>query len=228
MTFSDLQKTIGVTFKDEALLKMAFVHRSYLNEVRGVTQSNERLEFLGDAVLELLTSDYLYQTYPDYPEGILTNIRSALVKTESLAAVAKKLDLGALLFLSRGEEATGGRDNVGLLADTLEAVIGALYLDQGFEAVEEFLNQSLFPKFATIKRHRLYKDAKSQLQEIVQGLGLATPEYQIVKEEGPDHDKQFTVSVLIGGQPSGRGSGHSKQVAQQAAARQALEKFPGQ
>ena len=217
------------TFRQPQLLITALTHRSALNEkISTAQESNERLEFLGDAVLELATTKYLFREFPDEPEGILTAYRSSLVKTTTLAELARELDLGERLFLSRGEEATGGRDNVGLLADTLEAVIGALYLDQGFEAVEEFLNQSLFPKFATIKRHRLYKDAKSQLQEIVQGLGLATPEYQIVKEEGPDHDKQFTVSVLIGGQPSGRGSGHSKQVAQQAAARQALEKFPGQ
>ncbi len=213
------------TFRTPALLTTALTHRSALNErVSQSKQSNERMEFLGDAVLELATTKFLYSSFPDEPEGVLTAYRSALVKTTTLAAVARELGLGTQLMMSKGEEATGGRENDGLLADTTEAVLGALYLDQGFEAAEAFLQTHLFPKFAQIKKERLYKDAKSMLQELVQGQGLPTPEYELVEEVGPDHDKEFTVRVLIGGKARGEGQGRSKQHAQQAAANQALSK----
>jgi ribonuclease III len=187
--------------------------------------SNERLEFLGDAVLELLTTRFLFDKLPSEPEGILTAYRSAFVKTTSLAELATRLGLGEQLLMSKGEEATGGRTNEGLLADTTEAVIGALYLDQDLEAVDKFLQQYLFPNFDKIKELKLYKDDKSQLQEIVQGQGAGTPQYQVTNESGPDHDKEFTVQVSINGQISGTGSGRSKQHAQQAAATAALEKI---
>jgi ribonuclease III len=213
------------SFQNQALLHNALTHRSALNEnISPSSDSNERLEFLGDAVLELATTEFLYDKFPKEPEGILTAYRSALVKTTTLAELAQELSLGDKLYMSKGEEATGGRDNIGLLADTMEAIIGALYLDQGFEAVKTFLNQYLFVKFADIKKQKLYRDAKSMLQEVVQAQGFDAPTYEVVQEVGPDHDKQFTVKVVVGKSEAGRGSGKSKQAAQQAAAAQALEK----
>lgn len=214
-------------FNDPELIKNALVHRSVLNE-RGLKSihSNERLEFLGDAVLELATTRFLYHKFPLENEGALTAYRSALVKTTSLAEVAEKLDLGSQLKMSRGEEASGGRSNPGLLADTMEAVIGAIYLDQGFEAVEKFLEEHLFVYLDTILAEGLYKDAKSELQESVQSRGLPTPTYEVVNEVGPDHDKVFTVSVMVDEKVVATGTGKSKQQAQQAAAEQALLKYP--
>lgn len=180
---------------------------------------------MGDAVLELVTTKYLYHLFPSEQEGVLTSYRSALVKTTTLAEVARDLGLGQKLFMSHGEEATGGRENEGLLADALEAVIGAIYLDQGLDVVEVFLDQHLFPKFEEIKQKRLYKDSKSLLQEEVQARGLTTPTYNVVKEVGPDHEKEFTVEVIIDGQVAGLGTGKSKQAAQQVAAAKALEKY---
>lgn len=215
-------------FKDENLLMTALSHRSSLNEKSSgtkATESNERLEFLGDAVLELATTRFLYEKFPSEPEGVLTSYRSALVKTTTLAELANDLDLGKKMYMSKGEEATGGRENEGLLADVTEAVIGALYLDQGFDAVEKFLQDYLFPKFEEIKKKRLYKDGKSFLQELVQAKGLPTPSYEVIKEVGPDHDKEFTVQVSVGSQIRGTGVGKSKQLAQQSAAEQALEMY---
>ncbi|MGD9129905.1 MAG: ribonuclease III [Candidatus Woesebacteria bacterium] len=216
-------------FKDKSLLITALTHRSALNEKEnsGTTarQSNERLEFLGDAVLELATTRFLFHKFPKEPEGVLTAFRSALVKTTTLAEMASDLKLGEKLFMSKGEEATGGRENESLLADAVEALIGAIYLDQGFEKVEVFLSKKLFPKFAEIKKNKLYKDAKSLLQEEVQAQGQPTPVYKVVKELGPDHDKEFTVDVVVGAKVYGSGIGKSKQLAQQQAARKALEKF---
>lgn len=213
-------------FKNQQLLTTALTHRSALNEdISTATESNERLEFLGDAVLELATTEFLYQRYPQEPEGVLTAYRSSLVKTETLAELAQELGLGEKLYLSRGEEATGGHTNTSLLANTTEAVIGALYQDQGYEAVKAFLQTHLFPKFKKIKERKLYKDAKSLLQEIVQGQGLAAPIYRVVKAQGPDHDKKFTVEVKINQQAAAAGSGRSKQSAQQQAAQKALEHF---
>lgn len=214
------------TFKNQQLLVKSLTHRSALNErVSSAKESNERLEFLGDAVLELITTNFLFQKCPKEPEGNLTAYRSALVKTTTLAKVAKKLDIGQEMYMSKGEEATGGRDNPSLLADTFEAVVGALYLDQGLAAVEEFLAEHLFTEFESIKAHRLYKDDKSQLQEIVQARGFDTPRYRVTHESGPDHDKQFTVEVLVDQVKRGEGTGHSKQQAQQAAAKEAVKYF---
>lgn len=215
-------------FQNAALLETALSHRSSLNEKKvkaGISESYERLEFLGDAVLELVTTEFLFEACPDEPEGTLTAYRSALVKTTTLANLAKKLQLGEKMYVSKGEEATGGRANEGILADVLEAVIGALYLDQGYEAVKTFLHAELFPQFEEIKAKKLYRDNKSFYQEIVQAKGLATPVYEVVKAVGPDHNKVFTVNVVVEGTVTGTGTGHSKQQAQQEAARQALEKF---
>lgn len=212
---------------DPALLEHALTHRSVLNEQsnRDATASNERLEFLGDAVLELSATHFLYTTFSQEPEGVLTAYRSALVKTDTLAQIAKDLGIDQALKLSKGEEATGGRSNDSILADTVEAVIGALYLDQGYDAVDVFLKQHLFIKIEEIIAKKLYKDPKSQLQEVVQALGHETPLYEVVTEVGPDHDKEFTVTVIVDQQVIGRGVGKSKQQAQQAAAQAALRKY---
>lgn len=215
-------------FKNKDLLTRALTHRSALNEKNASAEvSNERLEFLGDAVLELATTEYLFDKYPEEPEGILTAYRSALVRTETLAAVATELGLGELLHISKGEEATGGRTNIGILADTMEAFLGALYLDQGIEVVTELLEKILFPNITEIIDKKLYKDAKSYLQEVVQAIGYETPTYEVITEVGPDHDKEFTVAVTVGDHVAGRGTGRSKQHAQQAAAREALKKYEG-
>jgi len=212
------------TFTQPLLLTTALTHRSSLNEhLSQASESNERLEYLGDAVLELAATKFLFHKFPSEPEGQLTAFRSSLVKTTTLAEVATDLKLGEMLFMSKGEESGGGRLNVGLLANTVEAVIGALYLDQGFEAVEDFLKDHLFPKFDQIYAQKLYKDAKSLLQEEVQAKGLEAPLYQVVAEVGPDHDKIFTVEVVIDGQKKAIGTGKSKQQAQQEAAKKALE-----
>lgn len=211
-------------FNNSLLLKTALTHRSALNErISPSSESNERLEFLGDAVLELITTEFLFNKFPNEPEGVLTAYRSSLVKTTTLAEVAIELKLGEKLYMSRGEETTGGRDNPGLLADTTEAIIGAIYLDQGYEITEQFLEKNLFNKFDQIKKEKLYQDSKSVLQEIVQAKGFEAPVYKVIKEEGPDHDKQFTVEVLVNSQPTGIGLGKSKQLAQQTAAATALK-----
>ena len=212
------------SFKNDSLLQTALTHRSALNEL-SLKESNERLEFLGDAVLELITTKFLFNKFPTLNEGILTSYRSALVKTTSLAAVAEGIGLGQQLKMSKGEEATGGRTNPSLLADTFEAVLGALYLDQDLEAVEAFLQKELFINLDTILKDRLYKDPKSDLQEKVQSLGFTTPSYDVVSAEGPDHDKTFTVNVTVGDQAMGEGTGKSKQQAQQAAAEAAMQKY---
>lgn len=211
-------------FKNPALLVTALTHRSALNEqISTSTESNERLEFLGDAVLELATTEFLFAQFPKEPEGKLTAYRSALVKTTTLAEVASDLGLGDKLYLSKGEEATGGRINGSLLADTMEAVIGALYLDQGFAPVKKFLESTVFPKFELIQEQHLYKDAKSSLQEYLQSKGQDAPAYKVLSEAGPDHDKEFVVQVMSQGKKLGEGNGKSKQQAQQAAATQALQ-----
>jgi ribonuclease-3 len=225
MTFEELQKTTGITFKNKNLLKQAFVHRSYLNENKELTSSNERMEFLGDAILSFLTSHFLYESYPDFPEGTLTNIRSSLVKTTSLGALAETLGFGELLFLSRGEEESGGRKNTSLLADTFEAFLGAVFLDQGLDAVKKFLGIHLFGHTSDIISNRTYIDFKSLLQEIVQEKSRISPTYRVNKTEGPDHAKTFWVAAMVGDKVVGKGSGKSKQEAEQQAAVSALEKI---
>lgn len=213
-------------FQNQELLQTALTHRSALNEKNASAEvSNERLEFLGDAVLELATTKFLFNKYPQEPEGILTAYRSALVKTETLATVALELSLGEKLHMSKGEEATGGRTNVGILADTTEAFLGALYLDQGFDVVVKLLEEILFPNIDEIIKKKLYRDSKSYLQEVVQALGFDTPTYEVITEVGPDHNKEFTVSVSVSGSVVAKGTGKSKQNAQQDAARKALTKY---
>jgi len=225
MTLEELQKTIGVSFHDKELLTRAFVHRSHLNEAHDMHISNERLEFLGDAVLSFLTSHYLYEQYPDFPEGILTNIRSSLVKTSSLADVSKELHMGDLLLLSHGEESSGGRNNPSLLADAFEALLGAVFLDAGIETAKKFLSQFLFPKAKTVVENKSYIDYKSLLQELIQQESRVSPTYQVVKSEGPDHAKTFWVEASADSRVLGSGSGKSKQDAEQSAALSALEKM---
>lgn len=222
MTFDQLQKNIGVQFTNSDLLKAAFVHRSYLNEMRTVKESNERLEFLGDAVLSFITSNFLYSTYPNYPEGTLTNIRSSLVKTQSLADSARELKLGELLFLSRGEEDSGGRSNSSLLADTFEALLGAIFLDQGVDTAKKFLETHVFPKAGEIIKNKSYIDYKSLLQEIIQSESRISPTYRVTKSEGPDHAKTFWVEAKTDTKILGVGMGKSKQEAESSAAANAL------
>lgn len=205
------------------LLKNAFVHRSYLNESSEFSESNERLEYLGDAVLELATSDYLYKKFPDYQEGMLTNIRAALVRTESLAAAAIRLNFSTKLLMSKGEEATGGRDNPSILADAFEAYLGALYLTKGFAECVTFLEQNLFTQTGNIIQNGAYKDNKSLLQEVSQSRYKATPIYKLIEESGPDHDKHFVMQVEIGNTLYAKGEGKSKQSAQESAAKNTLE-----
>jgi len=212
------------TFKNQDLLINALTHRSALNEQLSTSpESNERLEFLGDAVLELATTKFLFAAMPNEQEGMLTAYRSALVKTTTLAEVALELGLGEKLFMSKGEEASGGRQNIGLLANTVEAVLGALYLDQGFEEAYKLVETYILPRLDEIKEKKLYKDAKSQLQELVQSKGFPAPEYIVIDESGPDHDREFTIKVLVDGLEAGRGKGKSKQLAQQSAAQFVLD-----
>lgn len=218
-----LEKIIEVTFKDRKFLHQALIHRSYLNEHKSVGESNERLEFLGDSVLSLIVSTRLYNQFKAYPEGKLTNLRSALVRAKTLAAIAEKIDLGKFLLMSRGEENSGGRTNKSLLADTLEAVIGAIYLDQGLSSVEKFLERHLFPLIEKVEKDEALIDYKSLLQEVTQEKLKLSPTYKVVSEEGPDHNKIFTVSALVGTDELGLGQGRSKQDAEQDAAKHALE-----
>ncbi len=221
--YSKLGKKIGIEFENIQLLDKAFIHKSYINENKNKSEHNERLEFLGDAVLELVVTEYLFQNYPN-PEGDLTNWRSALVKGENLATIAEKLDLGHYLYLSRGEEKSGGRQKDYLLANTLEALIGAIYLDKGYEVSRQFILKNIISKLGEILKKNLYIDAKSLLQEISQDKLNITPEYRLLKEEGPDHQKKFTMGAYIGDELVGKGAGQSKQAAEQKAAEKALRK----
>lgn len=215
---------IGVTFADKSLLAQAFTHRSYLNEHRDLDRGhNERLEFLGDAVLELAVTEHLYAAYPDRDEGDLTSYRAALVNTIVLADTARALGFNDLLLLSRGEARDQGRARVSILADSFEAVIGAIYLDQGYAAAKAFIDRTLVPKLPEIVEEGLWIDAKSRLQEKAQDVLGVTPSYATVSEAGPDHDKRFVVAAMIGAEEIGRGSGKSKQDAEQEAARSGLK-----
>ena len=224
-SLTQLLTTLNLTPKNMHLVQNALVHRSYLNESSEYKESNERLEYLGDAVLELITSDYLYKTYPDYQEGMLTNIRAALVRTESLADVAISLDFPKLIMMSRGEAATGGTTNKSILADAFEAFLGAVYLDLGLGSVEQILRTHLFVRAEKVIEDGLYKDSKSFLQEVAQARFKATPEYNLISEAGPDHDKEFVMQVFINNNPYSQGSGKSKQAAQESAAKNTLEQI---
>lgn len=216
------QAKLQVTFNDIELLLTAFTHRSYLNEhKKTVKQHNERLEFLGDAVLELVVTEYLYSNY-DEPEGVLTNWRSSLVRTESIGAAAHKCEFEPLLRLSRGEKRGTERARAQILANSFEAVIGALYLDQGYDAAKVFITETILSTLDDILATGSWMDAKSHLQELAQSKETATPVYKVMIEEGPDHDKTFTVGVFVNSQLRGQGVGPSKQAAQQKAAEAAL------
>lgn len=224
INFSKFEETAFVAFKDKNLLKQAFTHRSYINENKNTRmEHNERLEFLGDAVLELVVTDFLYKKYPTKPEGELTTYRSALVNAITLAEVASNLSMNDYLLLSKGEAKDTGRARQYILANTFEAVVGALYLDQGYDAAKVFIEKNIFV-FADqmIARGNLV-DAKSMFQEKAQEKTGITPSYKLVKELGPDHDKSFTVGVLIGKDQIAIGEGKSKQEAEQNAALRALE-----
>lgn len=219
----DFEKRIKVHFKDQQLLHQVFVHRSYLNENPGFPLNhNERLEFLGDAVLELVVTEHLFRTYPN-PEGELTNWRSALVKGQMLATIAQELEMGNYLYLSRGEEKSGGKARALILANTFEALIGAIYLDQGYPASQAFVSRFLLGRLPEILEKGLHVDAKSHLQELSQEERGVTPSYKVLSESGPDHAKQFKVGVFIRDEMIGVGDGNSKQAAEQAAANQGLE-----
>ena len=219
------QQKLGVTFNDIDLLVTAFTHRSYVNEHRKTAKEhNERLEFLGDAVLELVSTEYLYCNYDD-PEGILTNWRSSLVRTESIGAAAARNEFEPLLRLSRGERRGTDRARAQILANSYEAVVGALYLDQGYDAAKDFITKTLLITFDDILKTGSWMDPKSHLQEIVQSKEGHTPVYKVLSEEGPDHDKIFSVGVFVNGELKGQGSGPSKQTGQVAAAEAALKSY---
>ncbi len=217
-----IEAKIGITFQDKSYLHKAFLHRSFLNEKRDEKESNERLEFLGDAVLEFLVSNHIYAHFPGQDEGHLTALRSKLVNTVSLAQTAKTLDLGEILYLSRGEEQSGGRQNTGLLANTVEALLGAIFLDQGMEKAKEFVDKFILSKLPETVKESL-KDPKSLLQEYVQAKGLPAPQYKVVTEVGPDHAKEFTIDAIVDKKVMGTGSGSSKKAATQDAAAKALK-----
>jgi len=222
---NSIQQTLQIKFKNSKLLQKALTHRSYLNESKRALESNERLEYLGDAVLELVVSKFLYHQFPKKPEGQLTSLRSKIVQTKTLAHVAKKLKLGKFLKMSKGEAMSGGRANLSLLADTLEAVIGAIYLDQAFNGAESFIKKNLLQNFQQIISQARVQDYKSLLQEKVQAQEQPSPIYKIVKTVGPDHNRIFTAAVSFFNKIQGRGQGRSKQEAEQEAAKKALEKI---
>ena len=227
LTDADMQrveKMLGVTFTDRAVLQSALTHRSYLNEHREADwPHNERLEFLGDAVLELVITDFLYRKYPDKPEGELTAVRAALVNTVSLSEAAGTLGVNEYLLMSRGEAKDSGRARQYILANTFEAIIGALYIDQGYDAAKRFIGDQLFAKTERIVEHRLWQDPKSRFQELAQERESVTPVYETLSQSGPDHDRTFVIGVFLRQEKIAEGSGRSKQEAEQAAAEAAVE-----
>ncbi len=225
MDLQEAENKIGVKFNNEAFLKQAFTHRSYLNENKNTgLEHNERLEFLGDAVLELVVTDYLFAKYPKKPEGELTALRSALVNSVMLSSIGSELDFNTYLLLSRGEAKDTGRARQYILANTFEAVVGAIYLDTGYDSAKDFISRVLLPKTKDIEENRLWVDAKSFFQEKAQEKVGVTPSYKTVKESGPDHDKEFTVGLFLGDALIAEGKGKSKQEAEQDAAKVGLEK----
>ena len=218
-------------FRDIKLFEQAFTHRSYLNEIRPLRRgeqkisSNERLEFLGDSILSFVVSLYLFKKYPDFKEGTLTNLRSLLVNTKSLSNIAHQLNFGKLLKLSKGEEESKGRENESLLENSFEAFIGALYIDQDIQAVSDFLEKVLLYKSDALVQKKEFKDPKSLLQEKIQAKKQNSPVYKVIEEIGPAHEKSFTVGVYVENKILGKGSGRSKQAAEENAAKQGLEKI---
>lgn len=224
LNFKTFEEAAGVSFNDLELLRQAFTHRSYLNEHRGESSGhNERLEFLGDAVLELVSTHFLYTKFPDKHEGELTAYRASLVNAVTCAEVAAELGMNDYLLLSRGEAKDTGRARGVLLANAFEALIGAIYMDQGYDAARDFIAAHLLPKIDDIIKNRLWQDAKSTLQEKSQESQGVTPSYSVLEETGPDHDKQFIVGVYLAEKLIAKGSGKSKQEAEQSAARAAIE-----
>jgi ribonuclease III len=219
--YEQLETILGVHFQDQKLLELALTHRSYIYETPGEGQtSNERLEFLGDSILALISADFLYRTFPTLTEGELTDVRAILVRTETLANFAREIDLAHFLLMGKGEQHSGGGQRV--LASAFEAVLGAIYLDQGLVASQNFLLPRLAPLANTIISKRLFKDNKSLFQEVAQAKEGITPSYRLVGQEGPSHNREFTVEVLLGDQVAGKGQGRNKQSAEQEAARMAL------
>ena len=240
MDFSTFETRIGYSFKNKRLIETAFTHRSYLNENRlpampampahaghagqagARREHNERAEFLGDAVLELVVTEFLFAKYPDKPEGDLTAYRAALVNTQSISDAATKLGMNEFLLLSRGEARDTGRARQIILANAFEALIGALYLDSGYESAKDFIGKQLFHKTDEVVEKRLWQDSKSRLQETAQGFLGVTPPYEVSNQSGPDHDKKFVVTARLGSERVATGEGKSKQEAEQDAAQKAL------
>ena len=218
------KEKLGFAFHDINLLVTALTHRSYVNEHKSAHEHNERLEFLGDAVLELVSSDFLYRNY-DEPEGIMTALRAALVRTESIGAAGQALGYEPLVRLSKGEKHGSERAHEVILAGCFEAVIGAIYLDQGYDKAKEFIAKHILVKIDEILEEGSWRDPKSYVQELAQKVDGITPVYKTLKEEGPDHDKTFTVGIYVGNTLKGTGTGHSKQEAQTEAAREGVKKY---
>jgi len=224
INFGEFEKKTNIVFKNKKLLEQAFIHRSYINENNGLKLShNERLEFLGDAVLELIVTDFLYNKYPDNNEGDLTAYRSALVNTITIGDVALELGMNNFLLLSKGEAKDVGKARNYILANTYEAYIGAVYLDRGYDIVRGFISQTLFGKLDKIISQKLWRDSKSLIQEKSQEYLNVTPSYKVLHESGPDHNKSFTLGIFFGDDLIAEGKGHSKQEAEQAAAQAALK-----
>ena len=222
--FKDFEQKTKIIFKDKNLLKQAFIHRSYINENPSAKLAhNERLEFLGDAVLELIVTDFLYKKYPTYSEGELTALRSALVNAIIIAEVASNIGMNDFLLLSKGESKDNGKARQYILANTYEAYIGAVYLDQGYAVADKFIRNTLLPKTEEIVSKKLWRDAKSLVQEKAQEFNSVTPSYKVTNETGPDHDKHFTVGIFFGSDLIAEGKGKSKQEAEQKAAETALK-----
>lgn len=223
--FAKFEKKIGVNFKNKDILKQAFTHRSYINESGGDYLShNERLEYLGDAVLELVVSTFLYEEFPKEKEGILTSYRSALVNTYTIAGAAKKLGMNDFLLLSKGEAKDKGRARTFILADVFEALLGAMYLDQGYDTVQKFIAENILSLTDEVTRENLWQDAKSFFQEKSQEIEGITPTYKVLEETGPDHAKKFKIGVFLKEEEVAEGMGVSKQEAEQKAAKAGLEK----
>lgn len=221
-----LEEKIGYAFKNQDLLRQALVHRSYLNEHKQFSlDHNERLEFLGDAVLELVVTDHLYKTYRDLPEGGLTNLRAAIVRGEMLSQVAHELGMEEFILLSRGEQRGNEKAREYILANALEALVGALYLDRGYEAARSFIDRYIIAKLPGVIERDLHIDSKSKFQELAQEKYRVTPTYEVLREEGLDHAKHFVIGLFLGDRKMGEGAGSSKQEAQQEAAKQALERL---
>ncbi len=219
------KQQLGFEFNDIQLLITALTHRSYVNEHKKTAKEhNERLEFLGDAVLELVVSDFLFRNYSE-PEGIMTSWRAALVRTESISAAGEEIGYAPLVRMSKGEKRGSERAHQVILADCFEAVIGAVYLDQGYDAAQEFIKRHILVKIDAILESESWRDPKSHLQELAQRYDNMTPIYKVIKEEGPDHDKTFTLAVFVGNKLKGSGVGHSKQEAQVAAAAHAIKGY---